>query len=148
MNFTPIESNGFKPIPCQGKRRTLGRTWRVIQFIFLTCLLSLNAVCFLKPAVSQHIADFAISSPRLWYMSGGVAGLAAISAYIESARTFRRSRWPSDLSTTRNCPPCAYNLTLNESGVCPECGTPLELYGRCDAVSSTTTVRSIIQDIT
>ncbi len=40
----------------------------------------------------------------------------------------RLCSWPKGRSRHRSgfCPTCAYNLTGNTSGVCPECGTRIE----------------------
>jgi hypothetical protein len=45
--------------------------------------------------------------------------LAAIMSLLRILRSRRRRRHG-------NCPACAYNLTGNTSGVCPECGTAIE----------------------
>jgi hypothetical protein len=37
----------------------------------------------------------------------------------------RRPSLRARFTTTPHCPRCSYNLTANESGQCPECGTPI-----------------------
>lgn len=47
--------------------------------------------------------------------------LGALSCYVGLAVRFRRRMPPFPEG---HCQTCQYNLTGNESGICPECGTP------------------------
>ena len=49
------------------------------------------------------------------------SGIVTLLWIIE--RKYRRRPVPLG-----NCPACAYDLTGNVSGTCPECGTPFEVY--------------------
>ena len=39
--------------------------------------------------------------------------------------TYKKMRWYSIVRDQRYCEHCEYDLTANESGICPECGTPV-----------------------
>ena len=59
--------------------------------------------------------------------AGVIATLAALAAYGAFAGALHL-RWWRDLRRpppTHLCRACAYDLTGNVSGICPECGTPL-----------------------
>jgi hypothetical protein len=53
----------------------------------------------------------------LWLPFVGLALLPVNSATVLLISNWRRAR--------KRCPKCSYNLTGNQSGICPECGTAL-----------------------
>jgi hypothetical protein len=57
-----------------------------------------------------------------WYgaVIGGASALPGLWCLAWGARRVRRRR----LARGNRCTRCGYDLTGNESGVCPECGTP------------------------
>ena len=52
--------------------------------------------------------------------------LAAILTRRKLSQLFRWFFWDVSVDQTPSCDSCGYNLTGNESGTCPECGTPCE----------------------
>ncbi|HNO78694.1 MAG TPA: hypothetical protein PKN33_11595 [Phycisphaerae bacterium] len=51
--------------------------------------------------------------------------IAAFVAYLVGKRIYLVCRWKKVVPDGHNCHQCRYDLTGNESGVCPECGTPI-----------------------
>ena len=47
-------------------------------------------------------------------------------AFIFGILTVFTPRKPKELEVWPRCTNCGYNLTGNVSGICPECGTPVE----------------------
>ncbi len=86
-----------------------------------------SAICFLFIGVSWLLTSFAkgISYPMrmvgFFIYQLGIMGLMIFAAWglVIWART-KTVRARPDL-----CLKCGYNLTGNESGVCPECATPV-----------------------
>lgn len=54
----------------------------------------------------------------LWLLFVALGLMPAYRAIVTRRTRYRLAR--------RRCPTCAYDLTGNASGVCPECGTPVE----------------------
>ena len=52
--------------------------------------------------------------------------VAPLIALILSSRVYLRLRWEVFKGPWTRCENCGYNLTGNESGVCPECGSEVE----------------------
>jgi len=66
--------------------------------------------------------------PALWYSGGNINGeiplyILLLAAGIPTFVLFYRDR----RHPPGHCQKCGYNLTGNESGVCPECGTKPEV---------------------
>ncbi|HPF41456.1 MAG TPA: hypothetical protein P5081_22135 [Phycisphaerae bacterium] len=71
-----------------------------------------------EPQKSYNMESTHLVFP-LW-ASQGLMFLALVPCAIRGYSRFRRTR------NRAVCPNCAYNLTGNESGVCPECGGAVE----------------------
>ena len=71
-----------------------------------------------EPQKSYNMESTQLVFP-LW-ASQGLIFLALVPWAIRGYSRFRRTR------NRAACPNCAYNLTGNESGVCPECGEAVE----------------------
>lgn len=72
--------------------------------------------------------------PILVMMVGNTVAIAALAvpvisvpiAYFSFKKTFGYFRWKKIPRLGSGCWKCGYNLTGNVSGVCPECGTPID----------------------
>jgi hypothetical protein len=81
-----------------------------------------------KPAFNWSFAGFGYWSDPVWGSRGifvpfrfPVVAFFMLPVGWLIART-RRARMPH----FQHCPTCRYNLTGNESGICPECGTSVK----------------------
>ncbi len=69
--------------------------------------------------IQKHIVFYAaIPFWALMLITGAIPVLSIVRCAVHNCR--RRTTGPKD------CPHCGYDLTGNESGICPECGSPVE----------------------
>jgi hypothetical protein len=102
---------------------------RVLRFVVITAWLVL-----LLMLITRH-------HRWLWV----VALIASIGGAV---RDWLDRQWKKR-TAAGHCPLCGYNLRHNVSGVCPECGTPFELYGRSGPDGNILTikpVRAMVED--
>ena len=71
--------------------------------------------------VAQTVPAF-LSSPSEWYLC--LFNLSHVALPVATAAALLRLR---QVKQPGSCHKCGYNLTGNESGVCPECGSPIAL---------------------
>ena len=99
-------SEGYLTYPHQPSlplsRRFSGRGWGLLGFFF-----------------GYNTNEIHVTIP-LWFPVLVFAALPMV--WVRSARQQRRRR------SAGLCPACAYNLTGNTSGVCPECGTAVGVH--------------------
>ncbi|GJM24120.1 MAG: hypothetical protein DHS20C16_05350 [Phycisphaerae bacterium] len=63
--------------------------------------------------------------PANKFLGMGAILILAIVAYLVARRIYIRSRWTIVIHVAPKCYHCRYDLTGNESGICPECGTTI-----------------------
>ncbi|MEZ6086319.1 MAG: hypothetical protein R3E58_20745 [Phycisphaerae bacterium] len=51
--------------------------------------------------------------------------IGVLTTYLAAKRIYLVCRWTNAIPDGPICHQCRYNLTGNESGICPECGTPI-----------------------
>ncbi len=51
--------------------------------------------------------------------------IGVLTTYLAAKRIYLACRWTKVIPDGHICHQCRYDLTGNESGVCPECGTPI-----------------------
>ncbi len=56
---------------------------------------------------------------------GGSVTAAVFAAWFSAKVVYREARWKTIFFDGRTCGSCGYDLTGNESGICPECGERL-----------------------
>ncbi len=66
-----------------------------------------------------------ITQPQYGIVLMGTMLVSIPFAYLVGKRIFLVCRWKTVVFDGRYCRHCRYDLTGNESGVCPECGTPI-----------------------
>jgi hypothetical protein len=92
--------------------------------------------------ISVIVASIIIGSFVFADFAGPLAAVTLAAVLIvlldKIERQFRRAVPPQGA-----CPVCAYNLTGNVSGTCPECGTSFEMYARSGPGVHTREIRSI-----
>jgi len=96
------------------EQRLLDRSasdWARIVFFFFTAVFPLIAVPFL--------------TRQDWPLICGLAGWSLLSLWAAFGTWFH---WPGFRPPPgeNECPQCRYDLTDNVSGVCPECGRPID----------------------
>ena len=65
-----------------------------------------------------------VSLADQWLIHGAI--LAAVLLFIAALhKVGRRASLRARFATSRRCARCAYDLTGNVSGICPECGSPI-----------------------
>lgn len=80
-------------------------------------------VLVVMAGASSWFVGYARIQPPLWTLALVLGWFAAIAIAVTSAFFLLRNWRNGD--ATACCPKCDYNLTGNESGHCPECGSPI-----------------------
>ena len=95
--------------------RSTNDWWRIIFFAF-SGIFPLAGIPFLGREDALLI--------------GGVSVMSALFFYASLATLFK---WPGFRPPLKpnECRRCRYDLTGNESGTCPECGTPIPIPSKC-----------------
>lgn len=103
-----------------GLGRQICRPVLTLLTIFATYLtIGFSVVALLDPDPSTGGATDFFALLFLRFLSLGYAVLMGIAVFLFLGAKRRRPEWPC-------CEQCDYNLTGNVSGVCPECGTPIQ----------------------
>jgi hypothetical protein len=99
------------------------RSWTPIKGLLATPALYLSIFMFTQDLISDWLAG------GLWPL--GLMVLAV--TWPITCLAFWIGRRVPDPDAGPTCGKCGYNLTGNESGICPECGTPVEAYRPSEA---------------
>ncbi len=81
----------------------------------------------LTPSGIPYLGGPDLSQDQAFFVFIVVLGVSLILVGLSNKKQIRRNL-RQQLSDRRQaiCVPCGYNLTGNESGICPECGTGVE----------------------
>jgi len=110
----------------RGKRAPLAaRTWPLYAPL-IACALAVGAIQVLNSTGSWPIGVPAGLRPKLWITVIFVAWPLLPAAYITFFLAIQTRQWKERPDPSATCPVCRYNLQGNQSGRCPECGTPVE----------------------
>jgi hypothetical protein len=99
------------------------------------------AVLVFLPAVWQH-DRWGWGAPFI-HAAGGLLLLGIVANEIVLFRRRRAQRLRLRRARTGCCLTCGYRLTGNVSGICPECGTPFEIYARIGPSYVTREIRQV-----
>lgn len=111
------------------------RGWRTCALVFIwIAMAGVPLIALLMLAVGGPL-DFRVFGRKIGQLpliyglavAGFAFGLALWQYYVLTRADIRRLfQLRREISLVPTCHHCGYNLTGNESGVCPECGTAME----------------------
>ena len=117
--------------PTTKDARAAGRAWSKQQFrtlSFWIALIAYSVLVGLAVAGVLVLIRHWILFPRNWF--GGIVGGVTGGTGVAAMTWYWRHRYRRFLRKSLNamgipiCMKCGYDLTGNQSGVCPECGSP------------------------
>ncbi len=134
MKTSNNESRGWPPelerFPTNKDAREAARAWSKEQFrslSFWVGLIGYTVLVGLAVAGVLVLIRHWILFPRSWF--GGIVGGVTAGTGVAAMTWYWRHRYRRFLRKRLNaagipiCIKCGYDLTGNESGACPECGT-------------------------
>jgi predicted RNA-binding Zn-ribbon protein involved in translation (DUF1610 family) len=68
-----------------------------------------------------------IAAPVAGTFLGGIAGAIVVALFSVVTSSLRHELYRRALVENHLCTTCGYSLTGNSSGICPECGTAIEM---------------------
>ena len=88
--------------------------------VWLTVSLSCSSTCLVADQLQDDIDDFSLGRVVFGVLVPVLLGMPIGILVYHFLASYRR-RFPGG-----HCQQCDYNLTGNESGTCPECGTAVD----------------------